>query len=126
MSKFSSLVCKESKFNLDKKPFIHNTKPKILNMNSTHNETFEIGGIHYFLLFLDAYLPYVTITIIGALVGVLGNILIIGTVCLNKELHNSTNMLIFNLSVIDLLLSAFVNSTTVIGKQNSRLKYRCN
>jgi hypothetical protein len=44
-----------------------------------------------------------------------GNILTIVAIIITKELHNATNMLIFNLSLADLSISAIVDSFTVLG-----------
>ena len=35
----------------------------------------EIGGLNYFFLYLDDYLPYMTLTIFGTLIGIIGKIL---------------------------------------------------
>ena len=45
----------------------------------------------------------------------IGNLLIIGAVICNKELHTSTNMLVLNLSLADIIISGFVDSFTVAG-----------
>lgn len=37
------------------------------------------------------------------------------TLIFNKELHSTTNILVFNLATADLIISGFVNSFTVIG-----------
>lgn len=35
---------------------------------------------------------------------------------MNRELHSSTYMLMFNLAIADILVSGFVDSTTVFSK----------
>ena len=59
----------------------------------------QVGGIAFLLAHLASYLPYTVLYSMAAVFGVLGNFLIIATIVLNKELHNSTNMLVFNLSL---------------------------
>ncbi len=46
----------------------------------------------------------------------LGNLLIIGTVIYNKDLHSSTNILLVNLSIADLFISLIVEPFTIVGK----------
>jgi hypothetical protein len=41
--------------------------------------------------------------------------MILGAVLTNKELHSSTNLIIFNIAIADLLISGFVDSFTVVG-----------
>nr|QVK45857.1 G protein-coupled receptor [Proales similis] len=87
-------------------------------MNETSiEETLEtqVGGIAYFLRFIAVYMPYTVLTGVGTVVGTLGNLLIIGAVICCKELQNSTNMFVVNLSLSDLFISSFVNSFTFVG-----------
>ena len=91
----------------------------LISNNNTNAEVFEeIGGILYFLKYLSEYLPYSLLSSIGVVVGLLGNILIIGAIISTKELHTTTYMLIFNLSLADLVISSFVDLFTVIGKRS--------
>jgi hypothetical protein len=85
--------------------------------NQTQNLTSDIGGIAYLLINLSTYLPYIVLYSVGIFVGVLGNSLTIATIVVTKELHNITNMFIFNLSIADLIISGFVGSFAVIGKK---------
>nr|QVK45856.1 G protein-coupled receptor [Proales similis] len=92
-------------------------------MNSTKfNQTFnvttaesDIGGLEFFIRYIGELLPYTIFSTCGTLIGILGNLLIIGAVICTKELHNPTNMLIFNLALADLTISGFVDSFTVVG-----------
>ncbi len=38
-----------------------------------------------------------------------------GTVLINKDLHTPANILIFNLSLVDLVLSGFVDPFSILG-----------
>ena len=42
--------------------------------------------------------------------------MIIGTIIVNKDLHTPANMLIFNLAIADLSLSAIADAASVFGK----------
>lgn len=39
-----------------------------------------------------------------------------GTIIINKELHSATYILMFNLSLADIVISGFVDTFTVVGK----------
>ena len=116
-----------------------------MNLTETNNpanySSFEIGGLAYFLLYISDYLPYVIIYCIGTILGTIGkskitplnvshinvyyfrillllyqgNLIIIATIFVNKELHSNTYVLILNLSFADLIVSGFVDSFSVIG-----------
>ena len=91
---------------------------------SISNETFsgpvledlKIGGILYFITYISDYLPYTILCAIGSVVGLFGNLLIVGAVLCTKELQSMTNMLVFNLALADIVISGFVDSWTVAGK----------
>lgn len=98
-----------------------NTMANSSNMSNTSiNDSTEIGGLAYFLVYISDYLPYVIIVSSGAIIGVIGNLIIMATIIFNKNLHSSTYMLMFNLSLADIIISGFVDSFTTIGKS---LKY---
>ena len=61
--------------------------------NQTNNSTWTLNDIISF-----HYLPYTVLNIIGMLVGVFGNLLILSAILLTKQLQNTANILIFNLS----------------------------
>ena len=79
-------------------------------------EDHEIGGILYFITYISDYLPYTILCAIGSVVGLFGNLLIVGAVLCTKELQSMTNMLVFNLALADIVISGFVDSWTVAGK----------
>ncbi|CAF0837503.1 unnamed protein product [Brachionus calyciflorus] len=85
----------------------------LTHFNETH--TIEYGGIVFFILNLGDYLPYSLLVLSATLAGLLGNLLIIGAVICTKELHSSTNMLVFNLALADLVVSCFVDTFTLVG-----------
>ena len=61
--------------------------------NQTNNSTWTLNDIISF-----HYLPYTVLNLIGMLVGVFGNLLILSAILLTKQLQNTANILIFNLS----------------------------
>jgi hypothetical protein len=87
---------------------------KTWNSSNVIDDT-EIGGLVYFYRYFCEYFPYVTLSLSGTVFGIIGNILIIGAVICHKELHTTTNMLIFNLALADLTISGFVDSFSVAG-----------
>jgi hypothetical protein len=91
-------------------------------MNSIQNKS--IDGIDYFNKNIEIYLPYIVIYTFGCISGIFSNLLIIVAIITTKDLHNATNMIIFNLSLADLLISGFVDSFTIAGTSFSlyRLK----
>ena len=89
-------------------------------LNETYHDV-EIGGLMFFIQYLSDYLPYTVLNCFGTFIGILGNLLIIGAVVCNKELHTTTNMLVFNLALSDIIISGFVDSFTAIGNFKSNL-----
>ena len=76
----------------------------------------EIGGVLYFMKYMSDFLPYTVLSGNGVIVGLLGNLLIVGAVLCTRELQSTTNMLVFNLALADIVISGFVDSWTVAGK----------
>ena len=68
--------------------------------------------IHENMPFLVPYLICYSLTTIG---GGIGNLLLMGTIIANKQLHTSATMLIFNLATIDFFLCTFVGSFSILG-----------
>jgi hypothetical protein len=84
----------------------------VINLNHLNH----VGGLEFLLAYLPIYLPYTTLSIIGVIVGFIGNILIIGAILLSKELRtNSTCILCLNLAFADFGVAIFVNVFTVVG-----------
>jgi hypothetical protein len=81
-------------------------------MNSS---THEIGGIEFVRQNAGLYIPYVILYCFGVIIGVSGNSLIMGAIISTKELHTVMNMLIFNLSISDLIISAIVDLFSVVA-----------
>lgn len=72
------------------------------------NRTENIGGFPYILDYLHIYLPYCIITIIAAILGIAGNLLVIFSVLLNEQLRrNQTCILIVNLGT---LIQYYINT----------------
>lgn len=45
-----------------------------INLNVTSNNYSDVGGLAYFLAYISDYLPYVALSSIGAVIGIIGNI----------------------------------------------------
>ena len=83
---------------------------KMNSTNQTNNSTWTLNDIISF-----HYLPYTVLNIIGMLVGVFGNLLILSAILLTKQLQNTANILIFNLSFAHLFVAGFIDSAALIG-----------
>jgi len=83
------------------------------NQTNNYNSTWTINDLISF-----HYLPYIVLTIIGILVGIFGNILILSSILLTKQLQNTANILIFNLSFAHLFVAGFVDSTALFSIEN--------
>ena len=88
-----------------------------MNKTFEKNETlFAIDeNLVYFLNNIGEFLPYVILNILGAGCGILGNLLIIGSIVVTKELHNMTSLIIANLSLADLVISSITDTFAVAG-----------
>jgi hypothetical protein len=87
-------------------------------MNSTNNSTWTLNDLISF-----HYLPYIILNTIGILVGIVGNSLILSAILLTKQLQNTANILIFNLSFAHLFVAGFIDSTALIGIYNIFIYY---
>jgi hypothetical protein len=83
----------------------------LTNNNNNNNIKWTLNDIISF-----HHLPYIVLTLIGILVGIFGNILILSSILLTKQLQNTANILIFNLSFAHLFVAGFVDSAALIGK----------
>jgi hypothetical protein len=79
--------------------------------NQTNNSTWTINDIISF-----HYLPYTILNTTGILVGMFGNSLILSAILITKQLQNTANILIFNLSFAHFFVAGFVDSAALIGK----------
>ena len=109
------------------------------NVNFSFKNHSEIGGLAYFLTHISEYLPYVIIVSLGSVIGVIGitknlaiiyityskrlililykgNLIVMLTIITNRELHSPTYILVFNLSIADIIVSGFVDSMAIFGK----------
>ncbi len=78
--------------------------------NLSKNSTWKINDIISF-----HYLPYTILNTVGILGGIIGNSLILSAILLTKQLQNTANILIFNLSFAHLFVAGFVDSAALIG-----------
>ncbi len=52
---------------------------------------------------------------VGVFVGIFGNLLILSAILLTKQLQNTANILIFNLSLAHFFVAGFVDPTALSG-----------
>ena len=78
--------------------------------NQKNNITWTINDLISF-----HYLPYTVLNIIGMFGGIFGNLLILSAILLTKQLPNTANILIFNLSFAHLFVAGFVDSAALTG-----------
>ncbi len=79
--------------------------------NLTNNSAWTMNDIISF-----HYLPYTILNTTGILAGIFGNSLILSAILLTKQLQNTANILIFNLSFAHFFVAGFVDSAALIGK----------
>jgi uncharacterized protein with PQ loop repeat len=82
-------------------------------MNSTNQKNNITWTINDLISF--HYLPYTVLNIIGMFGGIFGNLLILSAILLTKQLQNTANILIFNLSFAHLFVAGFVDSAALTG-----------
>lgn len=70
-----------------------------MHHNLTAYNGTQAGGLAFLVANLAVYLPYTVLYGFSCLFGILGNVLIFATIIVTKELHNSTGILVFNLSL---------------------------
>jgi len=78
--------------------------------NNTNRE------INFFLSHKHEYLLYVFLNIFGIVVGVVGNVIVLGSYWCTKELWNNTNTIIANLAVADIIQCGINDSLALAGK----------
>ena len=86
-------------------------------INSTRMLAQPEDGYDFFLLHIPDYLPYIIMNIIGTICGVLGNILIIGSILCTKKLHTRASIIIANIALADLFISSITDTFAVAGKE---------
>ena len=77
--------------------------------------TFEVDGYEFFIRNLSDYLPYVILNTMGVIFGVIGSLLVIGSIACTKELQNTTNLIIFNLALVDFILCSISDTFAIAG-----------
>ncbi len=90
----------------------------ILNMSAT--DTCDLFlGVPYNVV------PYITILGVAAVMGTLGNILVIGAIALmtHKQCHEASNIFMVNLAISDILVTAFIDPFSIVGKYGSNKGY---
>lgn len=58
---------------------------------------------------------YIVVIVITAVIGLFGNILIIGAVCVHRKLRTTGNLFIVNLAIADLVVVSIIQPFTIIG-----------
>jgi hypothetical protein len=81
--------------------------------NNNNNSTWTINDLISF-----HYLPYIILNTIGILVGIFGNSLILSAILITKQLQNTANILVLNLSFAHLFVAGFVDSTALFSIKN--------
>jgi len=83
--------------------------------NSNSSETLEVDPIKFFFLNLSEYFPYTFLACFSTIIGIFGNIVIVGAILCTKELKTVSNMFVFNISIADFFISLLVDSFTAVG-----------
>ena len=69
-------------------------------------------------------IPYITVLVLISLIGVSGNVSVIGAILTNKKLRKLSNTLIVNLAVTDLLVTGVAVPFAIVGVVNRAFLYR--
>ena len=87
--------------------------PLILNVSAT--DTSDL-----FLTQPYKVIPYITILGVAAVIGTVGNVLVIGTIILMacSGCHGANNIFIFNLAISDIIVTAFIDPFSILGKSS--------
>jgi hypothetical protein len=85
-------------------------------MNLTFENNNTNRNINFFLSHKYEYLLYVFLNIFGIVVGVVGNVIVLGSYWCTKELWNNTNTIIANLAVADIILCGIIDALALTGK----------
>ncbi|XP_064653311.1 melatonin receptor type 1C-like [Lineus longissimus] len=64
---------------------------------------------------LRIIVPYVCVQCLAIITGVIGNVLVVGAVALEKSLRNAGNIFILNLAIADLWVTGFIDPFSVVG-----------
>lgn len=86
-----------------------------LTVNEHDERSILLQGMEFFLRFFPEYFPYALLSSFGVIIGIIGNLLIAGAIIVTKELHSTSNLIMFNLALADLSISVVVDSLTVVG-----------
>ena len=87
-----------------------------MNFTQTnHTISVDYTGIKFLLHYLAEYLPYTFLSGLAVFVGIVGNLLITGAILVTKELQSTSNLIVFNLAVADILISLIVDTFTLVG-----------
>ena len=64
---------------------------------------------------MSEYFPYTFLACFSTIIGIFGNIIIVGAILCTKELKTVSNIFVFNLSIADFFISLLVDSFTAVG-----------
>jgi hypothetical protein len=78
-----------------------------MNLTNSTRAVIDLMSFHY--------LPYIILNSVGVFVGIFGNLLILSAILLTKQLQNTANILIFNLSLAHFFVAGFVDPTALSG-----------
>lgn len=94
------------------------------NLSLFDSPDYLVGGMSFFYKYFDECFPYIFFNSFGVVFGITGNLMIMGAVACSRELRkSSTNILIFNLAIADLLITSIVDTFMFVGKSVSFLVY---
>ena len=75
-----------------------------------------LGGPSFVSKYPQVAYAYFLLAGSAALVGVAGNLLVLGAICVNKQLHQSSNAFLFNLALADLYVTGFADPFGIFGE----------
>lgn len=78
-----------------------------------------IGGPEWIADNLLLILPYLVIGILASAVGFCGNVMVLTTVMINKNLRHARNAFLVNLACADLLVTGIADPFSIVGRYHN-------
>ncbi len=75
-----------------------------------------IGGQHYIGSHPASAIPYLLIAGMATIVGSIGNLLVLTSVCIYVPLRNTDSVFLVNLALCDLMVTSIADPFGIIGK----------
>lgn len=82
-----------------------------------------VGGPEWIARYPQLAYPYMVIAGTAAIVGFIGNILVLLTVAMNRKLQDAKNVFLVNLALADTMVTSIADPFSIVGKFNIQLHW---